>query len=77
MYVMVANAILSYHHLYTVFNMKVTVTVLTQVSHSGKAWVEADLLDFVSACQEEVNDPISHNTVGEALDDMMKSSSQV
>lgn len=54
-----------------------SVTVLTQVSHPGKAWVEADLLDFVCASQEEVNDPVGHNTVGETLDDMMKSSSHV
>lgn len=53
------------------------VTSLTQVGHPGKSWVKADLLDFVCASHEEVNDPVSHNTVGEALDDMMESPSHV
>lgn len=53
------------------------VTSLTQVGHPGESWVKADLLDFVCASHEEVNDPVSHNTVGEALDDMMEPPSHV
>lgn len=54
-----------------------TFTVRTQVSYPGEAWVKADLLDFLGASQEEVNDSISHDTVGEALDGVMKSSPHV
>lgn len=61
----------------TVSSIWNSVTVLTQVGHPGKARVKADLLDFVCASHEEVNDPVSHNTVGEALDDVMKSSPHV
>lgn len=43
------------------------------MSHPGQAGVKANLLDFVSARQEEINDPVRHNTVGKALDDVMKS----
>ena len=41
---------------------------LTQVSHPGEARVEADLLDFVCASQEEVDDSVGHDAVGESLD---------
>lgn len=50
---------------------------LTQVSHPGEAGVKANLLDFVGACQEEIYDPVCHNTVGETLYDVMKSSPHV
>lgn len=47
------------------------------MSYPGEARVKADLLDFVGASQEEVDDPVSHNTVGEALDGVMKASPHV
>jgi len=49
----------------------------TQMTLSWQPWVKADLLDFVSACQEEVNDTVGHNTVGEVLNDVMISSPHV
>lgn len=52
-------------------------TTLTQVSHPCETWVKSDLLDFVCVSQEEVNDSVSHNAVGEPLDDVMKSSPHV
>lgn len=58
-------------------SMTLWTPVLTQVSYPGEARVEADLLDFVGASQEEVNDPVSYHTVGEALDDVMKPSPHV
>lgn len=45
---------------------------LTQVSHPGEARVKADLLDFVCASQEEVDDSIGHHAVGETLDDVVE-----
>lgn len=47
------------------------------MSYPGEARVKADLLDFVGAGQEEVNDPVSHYAVGEALDDVVKPSPHV
>lgn len=47
------------------------------MSYPGEARVKAHLLDFVSASQEEVNDSVSHNAIGDALDDMMKPSPHV
>lgn len=52
-------------------------SVLTQVSYPGEARVKTDLLDFVGASQKKVDDAVSDNTVGEALDDVMKSSPHV
>lgn len=48
------------------------LTPLTQVSHPCEPRVKADLLDFVCASQEEVDDAIGHDAVGESLDDIVK-----
>lgn len=45
---------------------------LTQVSHPCQSRVEADLLDFVCAGQEEVDDAVGHNAVGESLDGVVE-----
>lgn len=45
---------------------------LTQVSHPGEARVKADLLDFVGASQEEINDAVGHHAVGESLDNVVE-----
>lgn len=42
------------------------------MGHSGKPRVKADLLHFVRASHEEVDDPVGHHAVGEALDDVME-----
>lgn len=47
------------------------------MSNPGKAGVKADLLHFISAGQEEVDDPVGHHAVREALDDVVKPSPHV
>lgn len=47
-------------------------TPLTQVGHPCQSGVKADLLDFVRAGQEEVDDAVGHNAVGESLDGVVE-----
>lgn len=42
------------------------------MSHPRQSRVKADLLDFVCAAQEEVDDAVGHNAVGESLDGVVE-----